>query len=160
LYPALVALVFIKFFVAETGKQILFMEKKIRVLIVDDSHSVRRILKTLLAEMENAEWIGEAADGNAAITLSSELSPDIILMDINMSSVNGFDATQTILLENPATKIIGLSLHAQSAYAKKLLGLGAQGYVIKTSPHTDIIEAINIVASGGIFVDKTLKDKI
>src|SRR5574338_568904 len=134
-------------------EQILFMEKKITVLIADDSIWVRHMLKMLIEEMENAELAGEAADGNEVIALASELSPDIILMDINMSPVNGFEATSSILKKDPDAKIIALSLHSQTAYAKKMFELGGKGYVTKSASHTEIIEAIHIVSSGGTYID-------
>lgn len=136
------------------------MEKKFTVLIADDSLLVRHMLKTLIAEIKNAELAGEAAGGDQAIALALELSPDIILMDINMSPVNGFEATSAILKKDPAAKIIALSLHTQPAYAKKMFELGGKGYVTKTAPHTDIIEAIHTVISGGRFIDKGLRDKL
>lgn len=97
-----------------------------------------------------------ATNGEEAIAMAGELKPDIILMDINMSPVNGFEATRKIIKLHPAIKIIGLSLHTEAAYCRNMLRLGAKGYVTKSSPYNDIIDAINIVAAGGKYIDKKI----
>ena len=136
------------------------MEKQITILIADDNNLMRRILKVLISGMKDAVLAGEATNGEEAIALAGELLPDIILMDINMSPVNGFEATRKILIQNPAAKIIGLSLHNQPSYTKNMLKLGAKGYITKTVPHYEIVEAINIVASGGKYISKDINDKV
>lgn len=117
------------------------------------------MLNMLLIGIENIQVAGKARNGEEAIALAKELSPDVILMDINMSPVNGFEATRKILKQNPVAKIIGLSLHKKSSYAKNLIQLGAKGYVTKSASHKEIIDAIEIVAAGGKYIDKHLKDK-
>ena len=136
------------------------MEKQITILIVDDNNLMRRTLKVLISEMKNATLAGEAINGQEAIALAAELLPDIILMDINMSPVNGFEATRKILTQNPAAKIIGISLQKQPSYTKNIMKLGAKGYVTKSAPHQEIIEAINTVATGGKYISKDIADKI
>jgi len=81
-------------------------------------------------------------------------------MDIIMSPVNGFEATRKILKQNPIAKIIGFSMHNQASYAKNMLQLGAKGYVTKSAPHQEIIEAIRTVAAGRKYIDKSLADHI
>jgi len=114
----------------------------------------------LISGTEDLQLVGEAKSGEEAIALARELSPDIILMDINMSPVNGFEATRKILKYTPAARIIGLSLHTSPAYARNMLKLGAKGYVTKSAAQQEIIEAIMKVAAGGKYIDKALKDKI
>ncbi len=136
------------------------MEKQIAILIADDNNIMRKTLRVLISEMKNAILAGEATNGEEAIALAAELLPDIILMDINMSPVNGFEATRKILIQNPAAKIIGLSLNKQPSYTKNMLKLGAKGYITKTTPHREIIEAINTVATGGKYICKDIEDKV
>lgn len=136
------------------------MKHQIRVLIADDNKMMREILSMLITDLKEIQIAGEAHNGEEAIALAKKLSPDIILMDINMSPVNGFEATRKILKQNPPAKIIGLSLHKAPSYAKNMLQLGAKGYVTKSASHQEIIEAIKKVAAGGKYIDKTLKDKI
>ena len=132
------------------------MEKQITVLIADDNDFFRETLRILLWEINTLRIAGEARNGEEAIILAAEFSPDIILMDIHMSPVNGFEATRKILKNNPAIKIIGLSMHKEPSYCKNLMRLGARGYVIKSSSHNEIIDAIREVAAGGKYIDKEI----
>jgi two-component system invasion response regulator UvrY len=140
----------------ELRRSVFSMPKPITVLIADDNHHIRESLHVLLAPLENMKLIGEACNGEEAIVQAAELNPDIILMDINMSPVNGFEATRKILKQNPAIKIIGLSLHVEASYCRNMLRLGARGYVTKSSPYTEIITAINEVYEGGKYIDKKI----
>lgn len=136
------------------------MKKQITILIADDSNLFRKALRLLISNMENAKLAGEATNGEEVIQLAMKLSPDIILMDVNMSPVNGFEATRKILKQNPKARIIGLSLHTKPSYAKNMLQLGAKGYVTKSNAHEAILEAIRKVAAGGKYIDKDLSDKL
>jgi len=144
----------------ELRRSVLCMPKPISVLIADDNHHIRESLHVLLGPLENITLVGEACNGEEAIVLAAELNPDIILMDINMSPVNGFEATRKILKQNPAIKIIGLSLHVEAPYCRNMLRLGARGYVTKSSPYTEIITAINEVAAGKKYIDKKISGVI
>jgi DNA-binding NarL/FixJ family response regulator len=130
------------------------MAKHITVLIADDNVHMRESLRILISPVENLKLLGEAKNGEEAIAYASELNPDIILMDINMSPVNGFEATRKIVKLFPQIKIIGLSLHTEPAYCRNLMRLGAKGYVTKSSPYEEILIAIQQVAAGNRYVDK------
>jgi two-component system invasion response regulator UvrY len=132
------------------------MPKPITVLIADDNFHIRESLQILLEPLEHISLVGQASNGEEAIALAAELNPDIILMDINMSPVNGFEATRKIIKQNPAVKIIGLSLHKEVSYCRNMLRLGAKGYVTKSSPYRDIIKAIIEVAGGGKYIDQNI----
>lgn len=134
------------------------MNHAITILIVDDNHFMRETLSFLISRVDNFHLVGEASSGTEAIQLAEDLSPDIILLDINMAPVNGFEATRKILKKNPLIKIIGLSVHKQPSYAKNILQLGARGYVTKSSPHKEIILAINKVFEGNEYVCTELND--
>ena len=136
------------------------MEKQITVLIAEDNTLMRNTLKRLIADAPGIMTLAEASNGQQAISLASELSPDIILMDINMSPVNGFEATRKIVSHNPAARIIGLSLHTEISYIKNLLQLGAKGYLTKKASPAEIINAIKIVAAGGAYIDSSLAGKL
>src|SRR5687768_15536347 len=131
--------------------------RKTTVLIADDEPTYRRSLKKLLSLMEEVELIAEATSGKEAISLAKKFIPDLILMDINMEPVNGFEATREIVLINPSTKVIGLSLHNEYAYARKIMEFGAKGYVCKSSYYNDILKAIRTVISGDTFIDNSLR---
>ena len=132
------------------------MKKHIAVLIADDNQIMQEALSLLISETKGLRVAGVAGNGEEVIALAKELSFDIILMDINMSPINGFEATRKILKHKPAAKIIGLSLHKEPTYAKNMLRLGVKGYVTKSADHMEIIEAIMIVAAGGKYIDKSL----
>lgn len=140
----------------ELEREILYMQKETTVIIADDNRHMREILKVILSPLENIRLVGEATNGVEIIKLASEINPDIILLDINMAPVNGFDAARKILKQNPSIKIIALSLHRDASYCRNMLQLGAKGYVTKSSPYGDIIDAINQVAAGGKFIDKNI----
>jgi two-component system, NarL family, invasion response regulator UvrY len=151
-------LLFIKTFLAVAVNCVnhLYMGKPITVLIADDNDFFRETLRILLSGVEEIVLAGEAKNGEEAIAFAMELCPHIVLMDINMSPVNGFEATRKIIKQNPAIRIIGLSMHSEASYCKNLLRLGAKGYVTKSAPHTAIIDAIREVAAGGRYIDKEI----
>ena len=134
--------------------------RKIAIIIAEDNSLMRATLRMIIGGMEDTFLAGEASNGEEVIALAKEKSPDIILMDINMSPVNGFEATRKIRKENPGIKIIGLSMHNKPAYAKNMLQLGASGYISKSSPHSEIIEAIKKVAGGETYIDKGLAGQV
>ncbi len=128
------------------------MDKAITILIADDNKYIRETIRFLISRTDNFKLVGEAESGEEAILLAKELSPDIILLDINMAPINGFEATRKILKQTPSAKIIGLSVHKQPSYAKNILQLGAKGYITKSSPHKEIIYAIIQVSEGKEYV--------
>ncbi|HEV7780560.1 MAG TPA: response regulator transcription factor [Chitinophagaceae bacterium] len=132
------------------------MLKPITVLVADDNFHIRESLRLLLESHDYIQLVGEAKNGEEAIALAAELQPDIILIDINMSPVNGFEATRKIVKQNPSSKIIALSLHNEVSYCRNMLRLGAKGYVTKSSPYNEIIIAITEVAAGGKYIDKNI----
>jgi len=134
------------------------MDKAITILIADDNKYIRETIRFLISRFDNLKLVGEAESGEEAISLAKHLSPDVILIDINMTPINGFEATRKILKQNPLTKIIGLSVHKQPSYAKNILQLGAKGYVTKSSPHKEIIHAIEVVSQGKEYICSELNE--
>jgi len=134
------------------------MDKAITILIADDNKYIRETIRFLLSRFDHLKLVGEAESGEEAISMAKQLSPEIILIDINMNPINGFEATRKILKENPSVKIIGLSVHKQPSYARNILKLGAKGYVTKSSPHKEIIHAIMEVADGKEYICSELND--
>lgn len=136
------------------------MEKQITILVADDNNLMRETLCMIIGRMSNVKLIREARNGQEAILMANEISPDIILMDVNMSPINGFEATRKILKQNSRIKIIGISVHRQVSYAKNMLQLGARGYLIKTSSYKEIINAINTVIAGKKYIDKEIEGSL
>lgn len=125
---------------------------KIRVVIVDDHPLVRQTWKMILESTDRIDVVRECNDGGDAIDSALELMPDVILMDINMSPVNGFEATRQILKHSPHLKIIGISVNNQPSYARNIIQLGAKGYVTKNSTKEEMVQAINEVAEGKTYI--------
>jgi two-component system invasion response regulator UvrY len=132
------------------------MRKQFTILVADDNTLMRGTLRMIIDGIKEVSVIGECRNGEEIIALARKHSPDLIVMDINMSPINGFEATRKILKENPAIKILGLSMHNKISYAKNMMQLGAFGYVCKSSPHNEIIEAIKKIVNGGKYIDKGL----
>lgn len=135
------------------------MDQLIRLVIVDDHTLMRETWKMVLQRDPRIRVIAECASGEEAIRCAGTDKPDIMLMDINMSPVNGFEATRKITKAYPAIRIIGLSINNQPAYAKNMLQLGAKGYVTKNSPSEELLEAIKTVFDGGIYICREIKDQ-
>jgi DNA-binding NarL/FixJ family response regulator len=130
---------------------------KITILIVDDHKLIRDTWSFILNSDERFQVIAETDSGKNAIELADSNHPDIILMDINMTPMNGFEATKEIRRISPASKIIGVSMHSQPAYAKKMLQVGAVGYITKNSSKEEMITAISEVARGNKYICNEVK---
>jgi two-component system invasion response regulator UvrY len=134
--------------------------EKIRIVLADDHKMMRDTWKMLLQQEERFAIIGECSNGVEAIEAAVKHTPDIILMDINMSPVNGLEATRKIVKQVPGIKIIGVSINNQPAYARNMLESGAKGYVTKNSSKEEMIEAIISVYNGNEYVCKEIKSKM
>jgi two-component system response regulator NreC len=132
------------------------MERMIRILIADDHGIVRTGLKLLLERRPDLEVIGEASDGREAVRLASELSPDVVVMDIGMPLLNGIDATALIVKENPRTAVVILSMYADESYIVRALNSGAKGYLLKDNADDDVEKAILTVVQGKPFFSASI----
>ena len=133
---------------------------KVRILLAEDHRILREGLKRLIDEQPNIEVVGEAENGIEAWQKTKELDPDIVLMDINMPRLNGAEATVKIRELCPNVKIIALTGHRASAYLTEVLKAGASGYVLKQAAIDELIDAIQIVAKGGTYIDRASRDLI
>ena len=127
-------------------------------MIVDDHTLIRETWSFLLGRNENFEVIAELGDGQKAIDMARDKRPQIVLLDINMSPLNGFDVLKMIRKLSPGSKVIAVSMHSQPAYAKKMLRLGAKGYVTKNSPKQEMLDAIAEVNQGNIYICQEVKN--
>jgi DNA-binding NarL/FixJ family response regulator len=126
-------------------------KKPIRVLLVDDHPVVRQGLNSCLSRHESVAIIGEASDGREALRKAKELSPDLVLMDIDMPQMSGLTATDLLRKENPKVKVLILSMHSHSEYVMRILQSGARGYVLKDAATDELLKAIEVVHSGQTF---------
>ena len=134
-------------------------QARIRIVIVDDHQMVRETWRLLLEKDVRIHVIAECASGSEAIEVALQLLPDVMLMDINMFPVNGFEATRKIVKTSPTVKIIGVSVNDQLGYARNMLQLGAKGFVTKSITQEEMLEAIVEVHNGKTYLCKELRDK-
>jgi two-component system invasion response regulator UvrY len=133
---------------------------RISILIVDDHTLIRETWSFLLGRNEDFEVIAEVGDGQRAIEIARDKRPNIVLLDINMAPLNGFDILKMIRKLSPGSKVIAVSMHSQPSYAKKMLRLGARGYVTKNSPRQEMLDAIREVYGGQTYICQEVKNII
>lgn len=132
--------------------------EKITILLVDDHKLIRDSWSFILNSDPRFLVIGETSNGDDAIEIARNRRPKIVLMDINMTPLNGFDATKLIRKFSPGSKVIGISMHSMPAYAKKMMQLGAMGYVTKNSSKDEMLAAIMEVNNGKKYVCDEVKN--
>ena len=134
--------------------------KKISILIADDHKLIRETWAYILNSDSRFEVIATCGNAEEAIEIAKAKLPDVILMDINMTPVSGLEATQQIRKILPTAKIIGVSMHSQPAYARKMLQIGGRGYVTKNSSKQEMIQAILDVNDGKKFICEEIRNII
>ena len=125
---------------------------KVRVLLADDHVLVRQGIGVLLEQDPDVEIAGVAATGRDAIALASSLKPDLVLMDVVMTDMNGAEATRQIVSENPGMKVLVLSMYDDQAHITTMLEAGASGYVLKTSAYDELARAMRAVLRGELYL--------
>jgi two-component system invasion response regulator UvrY len=125
---------------------------KITVFIVEDHQMVREMWVHLFIEKKDIEVVGETGNADEAIEQIKSKRPSIVLLDINLPGSSGMELVPLIRKFAPGSKIIAVSMHNQPAYTKKMLQLGAHGYVTKNSSHEEIFLAIETVMKGKTYV--------
>jgi DNA-binding NarL/FixJ family response regulator len=136
------------------------MPYPIKIILVDDHDAMRESMKTLLDDDERFAVIAQCKNGNDAIEKAGALLPDIMLMDINMTPVNGFEATEKIMAAFPNINIIGISISNNPQYAIKMFEKGAKGFVTKTSAFSELKTAIQKVYEGEIYICDEIKKRL
>lgn len=128
----------------------------LKILLVDDHEIMRQGLCLLLDKHPDTEVIGQANNGRKAIQLTAELKPDVIVMDVNMPSLDGADATKQITGEHPDVKVVALSMHSKKGFVVEMLKAGAMAYVLKENAFSELIAAINTVMAGEIYLSSKI----
>ena len=125
------------------------MKGKTTILLCDDHTLFREGIKAILKDQPSFQIIDEAEDGRDAVSKASRLHPDVVLMDISMPDLGGFEATGRILRDNPRTKVVILTMYEEEEVITRCLKAGVAGYVLKDAPRGDLIHAIETARSGG-----------
>lgn len=134
------------------------MNDKITILLVDDHKLIRESWSFILNSDPRFLVVGEASGVDEAVQMARSSHPKIVLMDINMTPVNGFDGTKLIRKFSPDSKVIGISMHSMPAYARRMLQLGAMGYITKNSSKDEMLKAIMEVEEGKKYVCEEVRN--
>ena len=133
---------------------------KIRVIIADDHAIVRDGTRQLLEREEDMEVVGEAGDGEEAVTMATKLQPDVAIIDIAMPKLNGIEATRQIKALLPSTAVLILTAYDDDQYVFALLEAGAAGYLLKSVRGRELVGAIRAVCSGESVLHPVIARKV
>lgn len=131
---------------------------KISIMLVDDHKLIRESWSYILNGDPRFQVIAQSGNGEEALEIAKEQKPKIVLMDINMSPINGFETTKLLRKFSPGSKVIGISMHSMPAYARRMLQIGAMGYVTKNSSKEELLTAITEVNGGKKYVCEEVKN--
>lgn len=126
--------------------------KMIRVLVADDHAMVRTGLITMLKVFDELVFVGAASNGQMAIDMCNEFTPDLVLMDMHMPEVDGVHATRIIRQQHPGTRVLALTGYAEDSAVRQVLQAGAAGYLLKSASLEELISAIHGVFAGQIIL--------
>ncbi len=124
----------------------------IRIMIVDDHEFVRVGLRHILEEYADFEVAAEAGNGEMAMRLNRKCQPDVILLDVELPGLSGFEITRRLKRGSPQVRIIALSVHTQSPFPEKLLDAGASGYLTKSCAALELVRAVRRVVRGERYI--------
>ena len=124
------------------------MSNKIRILVADDHSIVRMGLVSLLETKDDLEVVGEAGNGETAVTKALKLTPDVVIMDLMMPKMGGAEATEAIHAQNPGIKVLILTTFGTSDEISRALDAGASGAIMKSATNGELVSAIRTVAAG------------
>lgn len=133
---------------------------KLRILLAEDHAVVREGLKALVAAQTDMKVVGDVSNGQDAVAHAKELKPDVIVLDISMPKMNGFEATEKIKRDCPETKVLALTRHMDTGFIQQLFRAGASGYVLKQSASDELIRAIRAIARGDSYLDPAITNRV
>jgi len=132
----------------------------IDVLLIDDHALVRTGIRRLLEDSGQIRIAGEADCGEDGVTLAQQLNPDVILMDVSMPGIGGVEACRRILQRDPGQKIIVLTIHNEQTFPKRMLEIGARGYLTKECGVDEMLLAIKQVYSGKAYIEPSIAQQL
>lgn len=132
--------------------------EKTTILIADDHTLVREAWSLIFNSDERYKVIAESGSGEDAVEKAKKLRPKVVIMDINMPGLSGIDATQQIRKYAPGTKVLGVSLHTQPVYVRKMIRKGAMGYVTKNSSREEMFKAISEINNDRKYICEEIRN--
>lgn len=132
------------------------MNASLRIVLVEDHATVREGLRLLIDQQPDMAVVAEASDGDGAVRLAARDDIDLVIMDLSMPGASGLCAARVLRERRPALKVVVLTRHADQTYLQQLLRAGVSGYVLKQSPHSELLHAIRAAAGGGQHIDSAL----
>jgi DNA-binding NarL/FixJ family response regulator len=132
----------------------------IRVLVADDHPIVRSGIVALLSSSDDIVVVAEAGDGTEAVRLAAEHHPDLVLMDLRMPRLGGVDATRELIAARPETRVLVLTTYETDELILSAIEAGASGYLMKASPHDEILEGVRSVARGETVLAPSIATKL
>ncbi len=130
----------------------------IRILLADDHNLMRQGISMLIAEQPGMTVVAEARDGVSAVSLATELRPDIIIMDIAMPGLSGIEATRQLSKAKTSSKVIALSMHFERRVVLEMLAVGASGYLLKDCMFEEVVLAIRTVLSNCMYLSSGIAE--
>jgi two-component system, NarL family, response regulator NreC len=126
------------------------------IIIADDHGLLRAGLRALLNSEPDMQVIGEAADGDAALSLAEKLHPDVLLADISMPGASGIEIARVMPSISPGTRVLIISMHEDQGLVGEAMAVGAAGYLIKRAAGEELIDAVRTVARGDVYLSADL----
>ena len=133
---------------------------KTRIMLADDHPLLRQALRDVLEKQPDFEVIAEASDGEEAVKLTTEMLPDVVIMDISMPTLNGLEATKQIKASNPSIAVLVLTVHSDSEHILSILRAGAGGYLTKSVYGDEVIHAVRALVSGETVLSPAVSQQI
>ncbi len=135
-------------------------KKNVTVLIADDQTLFREGIKDLLEDEKGIEVVGEASTGPEAVALAKKIKPDVILMDIKLPQMDGVSATRIIRKDCPQTNVLILSSYEDEAHITEAIQAGANGYLSKMLPASELVHALKTFTSEGVMIPQPIMGKL
>jgi len=132
----------------------------INVLLVDDHDLVRAGIKKILDDISGIKVIGEAATGEEAVKIARKLHPNVVLMDVKMPGIGGFEATRKLVRIDPDIKVLVLTICDNDLYPARLLQAGAAGYITKGASMDEMVRAIRTIHSGQRYISSEIANRL
>jgi DNA-binding NarL/FixJ family response regulator len=127
-------------------------EDKIRVILADDHAVVRAGLRAVLGTAKDILVVSEASSGREALALAERVKPDVIIMDLSMSDIDGLTATRELVARGPTPRVLVLTMHSEEEYLVQALDAGATGFLEKSAADRELVDAVRAVAHGDVYV--------